>query len=139
MCFTANSTRECAGSICQVVGVSTWGAILAVIGVPPCRVRRSGRQKRALVLPGAGAPADGHEPDPGCSVRPPSTRRATTSRARPCAPAGVARRCRTRMLSRERSLRAGADIHIVPHVLYFVKRYPQYNDIDLTARLCYNP
>src|SRR5919108_3212100 len=35
MCLTANSTRVCAGSICQIVGVSTWGAILAVIGVPP--------------------------------------------------------------------------------------------------------
>src|SRR5437764_1016527 len=57
MCLTANSTRECAGSICQVVGFSTWGAIVAVIGVPPTGPSIVGRPKHALVLPGANAPA----------------------------------------------------------------------------------
>src|SRR5437764_648944 len=35
MCLTANSIRECGGSIFQIVGFSSCGAVVAVIAVPP--------------------------------------------------------------------------------------------------------
>src|SRR2546423_9573767 len=132
MCLTANSIRECVGSICQIVGFSTWGAVVAVIAVPlkwaktwagqsgpwccQAQVRpqtdiSGGLALLSVLLPRAVPPHSG----PGRVVR-----------------AGVARRGRVPhagALESVRSASDGADSLIVHHILYFVKCYPKYNCI----------
>src|SRR5205085_7404158 len=127
MCLTANSTRVCAGSICQIVVFSTCGAILAVIGVPPYGAKHLGRPKRALVLPGVVAPAAGHEWGLGSALCPPSTRRqrAVSLHSGPgrVPQVGVSRRGRVPYdgaLESARSASDRVDILIIRLILYFV-------------------